>query len=194
MTLRRTFIAALGVGLLLSTAGCGKDEAADAKGRVAVIDLEKIAKELGEIERFNNAVSTERRRIQARLATLSKGLKAQLDDAQKEAGDNPTKEQAEQFQRMRFAANDQMQKAQQEASRAVTVRRVEIVQSFRDKVQPVAMKHARSRGLSVVVVKGESTLLAFDDTVDITLPVLAELRQSGLFGPMTAATSPAKTP
>jgi Skp family chaperone for outer membrane proteins len=55
------------------------------------------------------------------------------------------------------------------------VYKARVVNGFRDEMKPVARRIAAEKGLGVVVTKNETVLFTYDDAVDVTDEVAAEL-------------------
>jgi Skp family chaperone for outer membrane proteins len=154
-------------------------------GRVAIVDLDRIAQELGWTNEMNRSVDAINQQLQARVGQLRDQLKAQVDAKVREYGDDPTAQQRESLAQMAAAADRQLQVAIAQASQEANRQRLTLVMQYRDDVRPVAKRIAKEAGQSVVMVPLDGVLY-FDPECDITRKVADAMPAR------KAATQPAK--
>ncbi|MCE5279208.1 MAG: OmpH family outer membrane protein [Planctomycetaceae bacterium] len=165
----------IGVVVIACAAGCDKNAGpAKQPGTVAVIDLDKIANGIGVLQRINEATSTDSANAQQQLVGLQNRLQAELNQAVTKAGATPTDEQKRNLEQMRINGMGMLERARRQLSEEVARRRATALNDFRQQVAPIAKNIAKEKGFDLVVIKAD-VILAMDDEVDISEPVLQEV-------------------
>ncbi len=173
----------LGVASLL--AGCGGQGGADspessakgkaAMGGVAVIDLDEVAKRLGRDAEMAGSITTRESDLNEQLGALQTSLRRDYDAEEQRLADAPIDEQTTKLQQLQNDHQTRLATAQRQAQQDFAVYKARVVNGFRDEMKPVARRIAAEKGLGVVVTKNETVLFTYDDAVDITDEVAAEL-------------------
>lgn len=151
-------------GLCSFACGCGSD---DVSGKIAVVDLDEIARQMGRDEKLRTALRQKEAELNRRLADLQRSLNAQY---QQQYGF----QSAESRNRM----NAQLGQAQADARKELAEYKQSLIAEFRSEVAPIAREIAAERGLGVVVPKNDNFLLTFEPGVDITPQVAERLKGS----------------
>jgi Skp family chaperone for outer membrane proteins len=163
----------LSAGALL-LAGCGFQPGgqATAKGGLAVIDLDQVAKSVGRTQEINESWKVRQNALAQQLQAAQKSFKEQISAKETEFGEQPTEEQQKMLTAMKQQANAKLLEADRKAKANLDAYRNEMVASFRNEVRPFAQQVASEKGLSVVIPKNEGFLLSVDPGVDITNDVI----------------------
>lgn len=179
----------LAAGAMLQ-AGCGFQPGGQlaAKGGLAVIDLDQVAKSVGRTQEINESWKVRQNALAQQLQAAQKSFKEQITAKETEFGEQPTEEQQKTLAAMKQQANAKLLEADRKAKANLDAYRNEMVASFRNEVRPFAQQVASEKGLSVVIPKNEGFLLSVDPGVDITNDVILSYQSKK---PTTAAPKPA---
>ena len=190
MTLALCAIIALG-------AGAAGSWLTRSKGGVAVVDLDRVAKELGRDVQMANDLKQSQNSLANQLSAIEKNAVEQLQKMKTDMGDKPSEEDNQKLAQTAQATQIQFNNIQKKAVAAIGQRRDLLVASFREEARPVADKIAKANGAKAVVTRNDAFLFIFDDSVDITDAVVAEMRNAPKVAapatpaPATAAAAPA---
>jgi len=170
---RISLFVALVAGSMLAT-GCGWQPSGQqaARGGLAVIDLDLMAKTCGRTMEINDALKTRESALNQQLQQGLVSLRKQIEDKKTEFGESPTEEQQQTLAAMDQKAVAMLQQARREAQVKLEQYRQNLVAQFRNEVRPWAQQVAAEKGLSVVIPKNEGFLLSVDPGVDITADVI----------------------
>lgn len=167
-----SLLALVAAGTLVS---CTPPPAPQPKGGVAVIDLDAAAKRLGRdaaiVQELKDAGGT----LGEQLTQTRKEFQEEFEKSKSALGSKPTEADTQKLAELERSLNAQLQQKQQQAQQEIAAKRVALVNRFREEVKPLAMKIASAKGLGVVLVKGDLTVLTNDPDLDITDAVVAEL-------------------
>jgi Skp family chaperone for outer membrane proteins len=184
---------ALAAGAML-LAGCGFQpggQTASAKGGLAVIDLDQVAKSVGRTQEINESWKVRKSALDQQLQAAQKSFKEQIEAKEAEFGDQPTDEQKQTIAAYKQQANAKLLEAGRKAQANLEQYRNQMVASFRDEVRPFAKQVASEKGLSVVIPRNEGFLLSIDEGVDITNDVILSFQSKKPAAAPTAAAKPA---
>ena len=159
------------VALLLAVLGCGRDA-----GRVAVIDLDRVAHAVGRDDQLNRELQAAQAESERQLGALRDQLQAQVSSAAEQLKEPRSDAQKQQLEALRAQGQAQLDRAQAEVKQRAQEHKNGLVAAFWDQVRPVARKVAADRGLSVVLIRGEQVFDAAP-SADITDAVSDELRR-----------------
>ena len=183
--MRQSCIALGLAGLVGLLAGCGGQTGAQSPeggssaktnmGGVAVIDLDEIAKRLGRDAEMAGSITTRESDLNEKLGVLQTSLRREYDDEERRLAGAPIDEQTTTLQKLQTDHQTRLVQAQRQAQQDFAVYKARVVNGFRDEMKPVARRIAAEKGLGVVVTKNETVLFTYDDAVDITDEVAAEL-------------------
>ena len=146
---------------------------------VGIIDLNKISQETGNAEHIKAELEKIRTRLKTDLQTVQSNLQTSLQEGQKNLGKNPTDEQRLKLGKMLAEAQQKLKQAQESAGHQMKNRQAELVIELRDQVRPIASNIAAEQGMSVVLIKNDNTMIAYDGKSDITDTVIARMKAQG---------------
>jgi Skp family chaperone for outer membrane proteins len=192
-----TLVASLVIAFLV---GCGQQDVKPAAdpGRVAVIDLDAVAKKLGRDVQMSNATKQQADLLSEQLKQYQIGLRGQYDQKKNEFGAEPPETQEElkkqqaELQLIDRQLGTQLNQARVKAQQNLNASKLRLIHQFREEVKPVAQSVATELGLSMVVTKNDSVVFAFSSAVDITDRVAERMRENAGDGPSAAPTRTAR--
>lgn len=194
-----TFVIAAGL-VALSMAGCNKDEThvhapQDEHGRVAVVDLNEVARRLGRDQYMAAALKQSQQSLNEQLGVVQAAYVKEIEKKKEELGivgeDVELNDEAvKTLLGMRQQANVNLNQARQQAISSLGQVRTKLIADFRSEVRPVASQVAKDKGLSVVLTKNDSVLFTHDDAIDITDEVAKQLKASGSSPAVSTAQQP----
>lgn len=145
------------------------------EGKVAVIDLDRVARALGRDEVINQRYQQSVTRMAEQLQGLQSNLITQITAEQEKLGEEATDEEKQGLNQFIRTADRKLKEARVRARNQEVRIRADLVSDFREEVQPVARRAAAKRGFSVVMLN-QANLLYFDTAVDITDAVIDDLQ------------------
>ena len=158
--------------------GCeqhGGEGAAGGGGKVAIVDMDRIARETG---RAKSMEAEFKKREGAHIGDLEKlrqMVNAQVANQRQRAATQPA--EADRLQQVYAEAQAAMQQRQMQMGDDLERFHRDLTNRFRQEVAPVAKRVAELHGMTVVLAK-DDRLLSFDATSDITSDVIAEMQRS----------------
>ena len=190
--LKRVLVLAIVAGAMVF-AGCGDNgDVGSSSGRVAVVDLNKIAEDIGQRSKIEEASQVRDRNLQISVRILQQNVQAKLVELAKEIGDRPKAKgdkptedeqklidewigKMQNLERARLDAGNKIRQAfnQQRQTNQNAIRAE--VAKIRDRIKPLAQRIARDKGLDIVITS--SSILVYDDVVDITPAVFKEVNE-----------------
>ena len=176
------------LAVTLLSVGCGTQQS----GGVAVVDLDRVANELGRSTVMLQRLQQQQNGLNQKLASVKTSFEAQLTEKIGELPEEPSEEETAKFLNMKRNANIQLASYKQKATNALGQLKNSAIEGFRAEAMPVAREVAKERGLSVVLTVNDSVVFAFDEAIDITDDVIASLQKSAPTAPVVA-TAPLKT-
>lgn len=141
-------------------------------GRVAVLDVQRVAKETGYTLKISRQLDELRNNLQTQLTGVQAQLNSQLNDKQIEFGKKPNKEQINELNKLFATAKLQLQNAQKQAVDVINNERSYLSSQLFDFLRPYAKRVANERGLDVVMLKSDLLLFDHDPNTDITNEVI----------------------
>ena len=182
--------------LTLVLAGCGPASSpaptpvpSPAKGGAAVIDLDAVAKRLGRDVAILAELKEAGAPLRDQLAASQKDYQEQIDRLKTSLGAKPSEADKQKLTDLARSLNQQFQQKQQQAQQDMSTKKAALISRFREEVKPVALKIATGKGLGIVQLKNDLTILASEPALDITDEVVAELSHAA-----KATSSPAPSP
>jgi len=146
------------------------------QGGVAVVDVDGVASELGIDKEVSESLKKAQDSLNAKLKEAQASMQKQFNDAvAKAGGDNATNEQKQQLAQFNKQLQNQFNQYQGQARTTLNREQMKLVSVFRDRIRPVAMEVAKSKGLGVVMQKSDQ-IIGFVEEVDITKEVTAKLK------------------
>jgi Skp family chaperone for outer membrane proteins len=165
--------------------GCGSERT----GGVAVVDLDRVASVLGRDAVMLQQLQQQQLGLNQKLASVKTSFKKQLTDSIEKLPETPSEEETKTLRNMKRNANIQLATYQKQASSALGQMKNSVIAGFRAEAMPVARDVAKERGLSVVLTSNDSVVFTFDEAVDITDDVIAQLEKTS---PKSAMPAPLK--
>lgn len=148
-------------------------------GGVAVLDIDKVAQELG----VDQSVLTELKQIESnlnnQLAQVRTNLQTQMNQLEARAGQQRTQQIQAQLVQANRKLNADFNAVRQQAQNQLATARVQRINEFREELRPIALEAAKAKGLSVVMTLTPN-LYAHDESVEITDDVIARAKAAGL--------------
>ena len=162
------------------------------QGGVAVVDLDRVAKELGRDVQMANDLKSSQTALLNELATIQKDANEELKKMQTELGEDAPAEELQKLKQTADIAQQRFNQLQKTADVKLGQRRDFLVASFRQQARPIVYQVAKDHGAKAVVT--ETVLYTFDETIDITDAVIAKMRSTPAVAAPTTPTAPATAP
>ncbi|MCE9590797.1 MAG: OmpH family outer membrane protein [Planctomycetes bacterium] len=184
---RWTLLPAMALGLA-AFAGCGDGGSRSGggsgpTGSVAILDLDRVAKELGRDVAIMQTLQQEEKSLNTQLDTLKnnyiKVIEEEVAKVTKETK-TPSDEQKTKLDQTRQFVASEFEKKVNEAKSHMQSRRSELIIQFRTEVRPIALRIAESRGMTVVITLPNDWVLEHSNSSDITADVINELKHTNL--------------
>jgi len=153
-------------------AGCDQ---ISGRSDVAVLDLTAVAKATGQDEEIRKQAEAARADLGTRLQQLAANLNQQLQAERAKMGAKPSAGDEQRFQELTQQARQQINNAQSQAQNEVSQIEAQLVEAFRDKVDPLAEKIAREKGAKALFA-ADSYLFWNEAEIDITDEVIEAWR------------------
>ena len=183
-------------GAIICLIGFGSSlvSGSSAPGGVAVVDLDVVARRLGRDTQMNNVLKQKEATFNEQLKALQTSLRAQYDEKKKDSGDSPSDERMKELQTLDQQLGAQLTQARQRSQNELNRYRQELISRFREQIKPVLRHVAVARGLSIVVPKDQSILIAVEPAAEITDGVIQQLLANGSNGGSVAGTAETRHP
>ena len=193
--LKRVLVLAMVAGVMV-IAGCGdgakSGQSGPSSGRVAIVDLDKIAADIGQKSKIEEASKVRDHNLQLRVRVLQQQVQSKLAEELEKIGKRPEQKGAvatdeekklltewvgkmRGLEQLRLDASNKIRQAiyqQRQVNRSATIAEVN---KIRDRIKPLAKSIAAAKGLDVVVTS--SSVLSFNDAVNITPEVFQEVNK-----------------
>jgi Skp family chaperone for outer membrane proteins len=150
-----------------------------AVGGVAIIDLDEVARRLGDDVKIVSDVKQRETLLNDSLQALQVSYTRQLEDKRREFGYSPNEAQQQELQQLDVNLGAKLQQAQLDAQRELAMHQNGLVTRLRERVRPVAKEVAAARGLPTIVVKNLDVLFHYDEAFNITDEVVEKLLAQG---------------
>lgn len=158
----------------LLTVGCGTERG----GSVAVVDLDRVAKELGRDTVMLQQLQQQQNGLNQKLASVKTSFEAQISENFEKLPEEPSEEEAAKLLNMKRNANIQLATYKKQATNALGQLKNSAIAGFRAEAMPVARDVAKERGMNIVLTTNDSVVFAFDKSIDITDDVIARMEKS----------------
>lgn len=149
-------------------------------GGVAVLDIDKVAEELGVEDSVKTSLVDMQNDLNSELQKAQANLQAQMKNAEEQAGENPTDEAKRQLIQTNQQLNVQFNQMKAQAQQQLANERVKKISDFREQIRPYAMEAAKAKGLDVVLMKVTPPVFDFSESVDITAATTELAKKAGL--------------
>jgi Skp family chaperone for outer membrane proteins len=172
-SMKKLLLALVAVGVF-ALVGCGTQ--ATNTGRVAVIDLDNVAKQLGRDVVMTSELKEHEDTLNTKLKQVQVAFQSKLDEETSAVGETPSDEQMKSLTQLQRSANLQLNQVRSQAQLNLNQRKAELVRKFREEASLHAKRVAAEQGLSIVITKIDNLILTFDDAVDITDAVAERMK------------------
>lgn len=165
------------------------------KGGVAILDIDRVAKELNVDQAVLGELKSIEVDLNAQLTQIRNNLQGRMNQLEAQASQQQTQQAQKQLVAANQQLNQQFNQVKAQAQGKMAAERVKKINEFRDKVRPIAEAAAKERGLDVVLTKSPQ-VFTFVDAVDITEAVIKGAKAAGLEAeapPGPPATAPPAT-
>ena len=149
-----------------------------AQGGVALIDLDAVAKRLGRDAAILAELKEAGAPLRDQLSASQKDFQEQIDRLKASLGAKPSEAGNQKLAELARTLNQQFQQKQQQAQQDMNAKKAALISRFREEIKPVALKVATGKGLGIVQLKSDLTILANEPALDITDEVVAELSRT----------------
>ena len=188
---KRVLVLAMVAGAVV-LAGC-EEKDTGSPGRVAVVDLDKIADQIGQKSKLAEASQVRERNLQLRVRVLQQNVQAKLVGLAQGIGKRPEAkvptaptdgekkilvEWTGKMQNLERARLDATNKIRQFYNQQRQVNQKAMgaeITKIRDRIKPLARRIARDKGLDVVLMT--PAVLVYDESIDITQAVFNEVNE-----------------
>jgi Skp family chaperone for outer membrane proteins len=168
--------------------------AAAQKGGVAILDIDEVARQLGVEEKVRVDLLNMQNSLNADLQRTQTTMQNQMNGVEKAAGENPTEEQQKQIFATNQQLNEEFNRIKAQAQQSLAQERVRMINDFRARLEPIALKAAEAQGLDVVLMKVTPPLFAYATSVDITQATTKLALDAGMQVTAPAETTPVTAP
>lgn len=164
------------IGALAMTSWVSSSAVFAQQGGVAVVDVDAVAREIGADKEVLSALKAAQDNLSAKLKEAQANMQKQFDAAVvKAGGEKASPEQKQQLAQFNQQLQNQFSQYKGQAQVALNQEQAKRVLAFREQIRPIAMEVAKGKGLSVVLQKSD-LIIGFQDSVDITEAVTANLK------------------
>jgi len=169
------------------------------KGGVAILDIDEVARQLGVEEKVRVDLLSMQNNLNADLQRTQETMQKQMTGVEEAAGENPTEEQKRQIIATNQQLNEEFNRLKAQAQTTLGQERVRMINEFRIRLEPIALKAAQEAGLEVVLMKVTPPVFTYATSVDITQATTKLALEAGMQvkaaevtnAPATPATAPA---
>jgi Skp family chaperone for outer membrane proteins len=154
----------------IALSGCNQEPP---KPQAVVINLSEISNAVYLVERMKTLSDTLSQEINSEMAELSTQYKQEIEDKKASFGDNPSKEQEDELQRMTKRLQQQFNRERITANTQLNEEKNALRQSIMDIITPVVQQVATEHGATIVLKK--NPVFWSEDVLDITSEVIARL-------------------
>ncbi|HRQ89014.1 MAG TPA: OmpH family outer membrane protein [Bacteroidia bacterium] len=150
------------------------------KGGVAVLDIDEVARQLGVEEKVRVDLINMQNNLNAELQRTQETFQNQMTSVEKAAGENPSEEKQRQILATNQQLNEEFNKFKLTAQNQLAQERVRMINEFRVRLEPIALKAAQELGLEVVLMKVTPPVFTYANSVDITQTTTKLALEAGL--------------
>jgi Skp family chaperone for outer membrane proteins len=164
------------------------------KGGVAILDIDEVARQLGVEEKVRVELLNMQNNLNADLQRTQTTMQNQMSGVEKAAGETPTEEQQKQIFATNQQLNEEFNRIKSRAQQTLVEERVRMINEFRSRLEPIALKAAEAQGLEVVLMKVTPPVFAYATSVDITQATTKLALDAGMQVTAPAETAPVAAP
>jgi Skp family chaperone for outer membrane proteins len=162
------------LALLIGSLGCEQGGA----GRVAVIDLNRVASATGHGKQMREADIAFKTKLDNDFKAAQKQASDQIKAKEKEFGDKPTEKQKAELSKMRNGLRLGTMRGPQALNQQAQMNQMQMWSQFRQIVKDFSQVAASELGLTIVLISSRNNndpILHFDASVDITDQVIQSM-------------------
>lgn len=174
--------------LPLFVAGC-LDSGAPPHGRVAVLDLERLANDAGFKEQVRKALKETEATLNSGFDKARQAAGDQVNVRRQQFGDVPTAAQQAELRLFVERTRQELLAMKNKANSQLGARRQQLIDELKEHVRPVARAIASERGMDVVMLR-TNNMLSYTEVSDITTAVLAKMSGASRALRLTPAKGP----
>jgi Skp family chaperone for outer membrane proteins len=150
------------------------------KGGVAILDIDEVARQLGVEEKVRVDLLNMQTNLNADLQRTQTTMQNQMSGVEKAAGETPTDEQKRQIMATNQQLNEEFNRIKGQAQQTLAQERVRMINEFRIRLEPIALKAAQAQGLEVVLMKVTPPVFTYDSSVDVTQATVKMALEAGM--------------
>lgn len=150
------------------------------KGGVAVLDIDEVARQLGVEEKVRVDLQKMQDNLNAELKRAQESMQKQMEGVEKAAGEAPSDDQKRQIIATNQQLNEEFNRLKAQAQNTLGQERVRLINEFRIRLEPIALKAAQEAGFEVVLMKVTPPVFTYAQSVDITQATTKLALDSGL--------------
>ena len=148
-------------------------------GEIAIINLNEIARQLGERQRWQSEMADREAELNERLELMKLSFEKELTATKASLGEDLTDEQNQSIKALTARYNTSILQERDHARGQYAQFQAGLESEFRTKVKSVAMDVARALGCSVVLQ--HNAVVDYDASADITVRVIEKLQGASEF-------------
>jgi len=118
--------------------------------------------------------------LNADLQRTQTTMQNQMSGVEKAAGETPTDEQKRQIMATNQQLNEEFNRIKGQAQQTLAQERVRMINEFRIRLEPIALKAAQAQGLEVVLMKVTPPVFTYDSSVDVTQATVKMALEAGM--------------
>lgn len=150
------------------------------KGGVAVLDIDEVARQLGVEEKVRVDLQTMQDNLNADLKRTQETMQKQMESVEKAAGETPSDEKRREIMATNQQLNEEFNRLKLQAQNTLGQERVRLINEFRIRLEPIALKAAQELGYEVVLMKVTPPVFTYAQSVDITQATTKMALEAGL--------------
>ncbi len=157
--------------------GCDDAGGASGGGRdaVVVIDAAAVSRALGRDQQIQQRLTSAGQQLQQQVQQEQAKYRAEIEAKRETFGPTPTDQQQAELGQMAQEANRRLNELNQQAQQRMQQVQSQLVNQFREELQPIARRLAEEHGASIAMVDS-GNLLWYADAIDVTDQAIAALR------------------
>lgn len=149
---------------------------APVRSGVAIVNLNEIARQLGEAQRWQAAMADRETELNERLELMKISFEQELADAKAAMGEELSEEQSQELKTLTTRYNTSILQEREHARGEYVQFQAGLESEFRKKIRPVALKVAQESGYAVVMQ--HNAVFDYDASADITVSIIERLQGS----------------
>lgn len=167
--------------------------AAAQKGGVAILDIDEVARKLGVEEKVRVDLLNIQNNLNTELQRTQETMQKQMTGVEQAAGENPSDEDKRRILATNQQLNEEFNRIRAQAQNTLAQERVRMINEFRIRLEPIALKAAEQAGLQVVLMKVTPPVFTYDNSVDITQATIKLALEAGMQVKASELAPPATT-